>query len=134
MLCMSSLTCQHSCMSDSTIQTFESRVESGRRRLLVAVAVATGLVTTVLVGFGGYLLGTVDGDVPWPATAEESGTYNAGRTLVYVAVGAALAGATALILLAKHGRYRPLPWALVTVAVTALVALAVFAGSYALGG
>jgi hypothetical protein len=100
---------------------------------LAWVAVAVGLIATVLVSFGGYLLGTVDGDSPWPATAEESGAYYTGRTLIYAAAGVLIAGTAAVILISKRRGCNPLAWALVTAATTGFVALGAFACAYALG-
>lgn len=114
--------------------TAESRPSSGGRfsPLLFGVSLVVVLVATVLAGYGGYLLGPVNGDIPWPATSGESGAYYAGRSLIYVAVGVAVAGVMSLILVARRRGSNPFAWALITAVATAILALGAFAGAYAL--
>lgn len=112
----------------------ECKPSAGGRfsRSLFGASLAAVLVATVLAGYGGYLLGPLNGDIPWPATADESSAYYAGRRLIYVALGVAIAGVIGLIFVAWKRGSSLLAWPLITAVTTAILAVGAFAGAYAL--
>lgn len=101
-------------------------------RSLFGLSLIVVLSATALAGYGGYLLGPLNGDIPWPATSDESGAYYAGRNLIYVAAGVAVAGVVSLIFLAKKRGSSPFAWPVITASATTILALGAFAGAYAL--
>ncbi|MCK8467734.1 hypothetical protein M0722_11065 [Microbacterium sp. KSW4-16] len=98
---------------------------SKRNRTVWAIAALAAIVGIA----AGYLGGTVDGDIPWPATVQETATYNTSTALT------AIAGVLVLAALIIWGvRTRPKAGKAVLVITGALVATAVvFGASFAVG-
>jgi len=67
---------------------------SGRAaRTSWAPLIVTAVLTTLLLGVSGFLFGTVQGDIPWPATPAEETVYYTARGLGWGAAAVAFAGA-----------------------------------------
>lgn len=89
-----------SSVRNQPLTTTES-AELGRVRgpwLSMAVTVA---LSALLLAAGGFLLGTVEGDIPWPATPAEEAVYYSGRYLAWGAVALALVGSVAVAVISK---------------------------------
>lgn len=96
--------------------------------------VATVAVSALLLAVGGFLLGTVQGDIPWPATPGEEAVYYTGRYLAWAGVALALFGAVAVAITSK-GRWRTKRlgwgWGVLTLATSAAVGGAAFISAFA---
>jgi hypothetical protein len=98
---------------------------SNRIRIVWVIAVFAALATIA----AGYLSGTTNGDIPWPATAAEESTYIASTALTGVAGALTLASLVIWGIIA-----RPKPGRATVVIIAALViTAAVFFASYAVG-
>lgn len=80
-----------------------------------APLIVTAALTVVLLGASGFLSGTLQGDMPWPATPAEQTVYDTGRALMWGGVTAIVVGTIAATALpptrAGGGRWL---WGMVT--------------------
>ncbi|NYF16513.1 hypothetical protein HDC37_001338 [Microbacterium sp. AK009] len=89
-------------------------------------------MSALLLAFGGFLLGTVQGDMPWPATPAEEAVYYSGGYLAWGAVVFALVGAVAVAIISKmRSTTKRLGWGALTFATTAVVGGAAFFSAFA---
>lgn len=96
------------------------------RTWIVWVIASLAAITCIAAG---YVSGTVDGDVPWPATAIEESTYVASTALTAMAGVLALTALAVWIVTARPKSGRATAVIIASVVVTALV----FFASYAVG-
>lgn len=89
--------------------------------------IATGVVVTLLVAVSGFLFGTMQGDIPWPATPTEEAVYNTASVLQWAAIPVPLIGAIVVALCpppqVRGSRWL---WTTVTLVGSAILGLVVF--------
>lgn len=106
--------------------------DTARRPWIAVTAVI--VVTTVLCAVSGFLFGTVQGDIPWPATQAEETVYYTARGLNWGAIAFAVVGTLAVAVIP----WRPAPadrWlvAAVTLVGSGFLGMIVFFIAYAIG-
>ena len=67
---------------------------TARTPWLVVTAIAA--LTALLLAASGFLFGTVEGDIPWPATQADETVYYTARGLEWGAIAVAMVGAIAV--------------------------------------
>lgn len=89
--------------------------------------IAVGLLMTVLAAASGFLFGTMQGDIPWPATPAEETIYYTAQALEWAAIPVPLLGAIAVACFPPP-RVRGSRWLWTTVALvgSAILGLVVF--------
>lgn len=99
-----------------------------------AIIALTLFVPVSLLAIGGFLMGTVEGDIPWPSTPQEASVYYTARDLSWTAVALAILGAVAVAVVSRR---QPIgfrvTWAAFAFGATAVLGGIVFFGAYALG-
>lgn len=93
------------------------------------LVVSALLFLTMLVMFAvsGSLLGPMDGDIPYPATAHEEATYYLGRNLAWAAVVAGAIAALLVALVARMHQVRAaVGWGVVVLILVASLGVATF--------
>lgn len=93
---------------------------------------AIALIAALASGSSGYLSGTMNGDIPWPATEVETGVYNTARILsIVAAVAVVLAIAFWAISRSPRSNNGGRIW--LASAVILVASLALFFTGYAIG-
>lgn len=87
----------------------------------------TAVFAAVSITVCGFLNGTVAGDVPWPATPTEAGSYDAATVLGAVAVASASAALITAVVT------RPVRWKAARIAWTVAGSLAALLGLFFAG-
>ena len=115
-------------MSAAEVPTEPAEGESlNRQRFPFVLAVLSVLAPLVMLTISGFLLGPLDGDLPYPPTPQEEIAYNAGKWIAWAAIAAAVAGAI-LVSIASHKRRMSAGagWGVVTLAATGALGVMVF--------
>lgn len=96
----------------------------------------TVTVTTLLFVASGFLFGTVQGDIPWPATPSEEAIYYTARYLSWGGVALAFVGAIAVTVISKvRSMTRRLgwEWGFLTFVICGLLGAIAFFSAYTIG-
>lgn len=93
--------------------------------------IASAVLTTILLGVSGFLFGTMQGDIPWPATRAEETVYYTARGLEWAALAIPFLGAIAVAVVrpTRTGGSRWL-WALVTLIGSGILGAVAFFSAY----
>lgn len=81
--------------------TTSERVDSSRVLGPWLSMAATVTLSALLLAVSGFLFGTVEGDIPWPATPSEETVYYSARYLSWGGVALAFVGAVAVAVISK---------------------------------
>lgn len=96
--------------------------------------IVTGVLTTLLLGASGFLFGTVQGDIPWPATQAEETVYYTARGLEWAGLAVPFVGAiTVAFFPPTRTRGSRWIWTLVTLIGSGFLGALVFFTAYAFG-
>ena len=93
-------------------------------------------MSLLLLAASGFLNGTMEGDIPWPATPAEEAVYYSARYLAWGGVALALVGGVVVAFISKR---RSLTaglgwgWGILTFVTCGLMGAVVFFSAYALG-
>lgn len=93
--------------------------------------IATAALTIILLGVSGFLFGTMQGDIPWPATRAEESVYYTARGLEWGALAVPFLGAITVAVVpptrTHGGRWL---WAFVTLIGSGILGAVAFFSAY----
>lgn len=96
--------------------------------VLIALSIVAALA---MFAVGGSLLGPLDGDIPYPATAHEEATYDAGGALAWGGVAVAALTAVQVAVVAHRRRVRAAPgWGFFVFVLVASLGAATFFAAF----
>ncbi|OZB86158.1 hypothetical protein [Microbacterium sp. 13-71-7] len=104
------------------------------KKLTPYLAVVFLVATLIAAAISGYFNGTVNGDIPFPATGAEQAHYDSGRMWMIVGLVSALCAVVALIIWSARRARKSAGWAAVgVIAGLAVGSAMVFYAFYAWG-